>query len=303
MVTAGWIMGLTSLMTGLVEQPNVIQRCLDKITTTLINWLHAQLDMLTSHRKASCCWTTSSAWCRWSTTTSSSRPHLQRIFAEFDGLVRIYHNDTPCPHLYPSLAEAGFDIFNFTHEVDIAQTKAAMGHRVALMGNVPPLHIAVRESPEVVAEFAQACLDRGAPGGGMILSVGGGVSPDTPAASIDAMVAAAEGVAVRPSPASQSATGTSCWRATRSATRAGARATASAATAAVELPDFGSRCLQTAGSSQPLHAGPPGQSATSEVSYTAASKITDNTGIASSVEIITMLLASVSSAPIACAMT
>ncbi|MCB0240174.1 MAG: uroporphyrinogen decarboxylase, partial [Anaerolineae bacterium] len=34
MVTAGWIMGLTSLMTGLVEQPAVIQRCLENITTT-----------------------------------------------------------------------------------------------------------------------------------------------------------------------------------------------------------------------------------------------------------------------------
>jgi hypothetical protein len=43
----------------------------------------------------------------------------------------------------------------------------------------------------VVAEFARACLDRGAPGGGMILSMGGGVSPDTPAASLDAMVDAA----------------------------------------------------------------------------------------------------------------
>jgi hypothetical protein len=62
---------------------------------------------------------------------------------------------------------------------------------VALMGNVPPLHVAVRQPPEVVAEFAQACLDRGAPGGGMILSMGGGVSPDTPPESLDAMLVAA----------------------------------------------------------------------------------------------------------------
>jgi uroporphyrinogen decarboxylase len=106
-------------------------------------------------------------------------------------MIRIYHNDTPCAHLYPALAEANFDVFNFTHKADIAEVKATMGHRVAMMGNVPPLDIGVRATPEVVAEWAKGCLDRAAPGGGMILSVGGGVSPGMPAENIEAMVTAA----------------------------------------------------------------------------------------------------------------
>ncbi|NOX63237.1 MAG: hypothetical protein GXP42_15025, partial [Chloroflexi bacterium] len=118
-------------------------------------------------------------------------PHLRRIFDEFEGLIRIYHNDTPCAHLYPALAEANFDVFNFSHEADIAVVKAQMGHRVALMGNVPPLEIGVRGGPDAVAAHAKACLDKAAPGGGMILSVGGGVSPGMPAENIDAMLAAA----------------------------------------------------------------------------------------------------------------
>jgi uroporphyrinogen decarboxylase len=190
MVTAGWIMGLTSLMMGLVEHPGVIHRCLDKITTTLINWLHAQLELL-RNPEGILLLDDIVGMVSLEHYQEFVAPRLQRIFAEFDGLVRVYHNDMPCPHLYPALAEAGFDVFNWTHEVDIAQAKAAMGHRVALMGNVPPLHVAVRQPPGVVAEFARACLDRGASGGGMILSMGGGVSPDTPAASLDAMVATA----------------------------------------------------------------------------------------------------------------
>lgn len=50
-------------------------------------------------------------------------PHLRPLFDEFDGLVRIYHNDTPCAYLLESLAEANFDGFNFTHKVDIAEAK------------------------------------------------------------------------------------------------------------------------------------------------------------------------------------
>jgi uroporphyrinogen decarboxylase len=59
------------------------------------------------------------------------------------------------------------------------------------MGNVPPLDVGVREPPEVVERAALECLDKGAPGGGMILSFGGGVSPGTPPENIDALLKAA----------------------------------------------------------------------------------------------------------------
>jgi len=82
-------------------------------------------------------------------------------------------------------------VFNFSHEMDIAEVKARMGQRVALMGNVPPLDVGVRGTPADVARYAQECLDRGAPGGGMILSFGGGVSPGTPPENVDALLQAA----------------------------------------------------------------------------------------------------------------
>jgi uroporphyrinogen-III decarboxylase len=115
-------------------------------------------------------------------------PHLRRIFDEFEGLIRVYHNDTPCPHLLESLAEANFDVFNFSHKLDIAEVKTKMGHRVALMGNVPPLDVGVRGTPAEVAQSARECLVKGAPGGGMILSFGGGISPGTPPENIDALL-------------------------------------------------------------------------------------------------------------------
>ncbi|UCC51106.1 MAG: hypothetical protein JSV68_18645, partial [Anaerolineaceae bacterium] len=126
MVTASWVMGVTNLMTGIATHPKEISKFLDTVTTTIINWLHAQLEVVkdpegimllddivgmvsVEHYEA------------------FIAPRLRRIFDEFEGLIRIYHNDTPCAHLYPALAEANFDVFNFTHEVDIAQVKAMMG--------------------------------------------------------------------------------------------------------------------------------------------------------------------------------
>lgn len=187
MVTASWVMGVSDLMMGLVEHPDQISKFLDTITTLLINWLHAQLDTL-AEPEGIMLLDDIVGMVSLEHYEEFVAPHLRRIFDEFDGLIRIYHNDTPCPHLHTALAEANFDVFNFTYQVDVAEAKAEMGHRVAMMGNVPPLHVAVRQPPEVVAEFAEACLNRAAPGGGIILSVGGGVSPGTPAESLDAML-------------------------------------------------------------------------------------------------------------------
>ncbi len=190
MVTAGWVMGITDLMTGLVTHPKEISKFLDTVTTMIINWLQAQLDTLKSPEGIMLL-DDIVGMVSVDHYNELVAPHLQRIFNEFEGLVRIYHNDTPCAHLYPAFTEANFDVFNFSHEADISVVKAQMGHRVALMGNVPPLSVGVRESPEVVARAAKDCLDKAAPGGGLILSVGGGVSPDMPAENMDAMLEAA----------------------------------------------------------------------------------------------------------------
>jgi uroporphyrinogen-III decarboxylase len=177
-------------MMGLVISPAEVARILDTVTTTLIRWLHAQLDAL---REPEGIMLLDDIVGMVSRSHYEEFVHLnmRRIFDEFDGLIRVYHNDTPCPHLLESLAEANFDVFNFSHEVDVGEVKAKMGHRVALMGNVPPLDVGVRGTPADVARCARECLDKSAPGGGMILSFGGGVSPGTPAENIDALLEAA----------------------------------------------------------------------------------------------------------------
>lgn len=190
MTVASWLMGTTALLMGVAAEPGHVSQILETMTTTIIRWLHAQLETLREpegilllddivgmvskrHYEA------------------LIHPHLLRIFDEFEGLIRLYHNDTPCLHLIESLAGANFDVFNFSHEMKIAEVKARMGHRVALMGNVPPLDLGARGTPEEVRQWARACLEQGAPGGGMILSFGGGVSPGTPAENVDALLEAA----------------------------------------------------------------------------------------------------------------
>ena len=189
LAVASWLVGITRLMEGLAVEPELTKKLLDTVTTSLISWLQAQLDCL-SQPEGILLLDDLVGMVSPRTYQSQVEPHLKRIFAAFDGLIRIYHNDTPCPRLLEPLAQAGFDVFNFSHETDITLVKEKMGHRVALMGNVGPLGLGVRGTSEEVYQAAMNCLRKAAPGGGMILSFGGGVSPGTKPENIDALLQA-----------------------------------------------------------------------------------------------------------------
>jgi uroporphyrinogen decarboxylase len=187
LAVASWLVGITTLMESLVMTPAIISKLLETVTTSLIFWLQAQLDCL-SQPEGILLLDDLVGMVSPRTYKAHVEPHLQRIFNSFSGLIRIYHNDTPCPRLLEPLTEAGFDVFNFSHETDILLVKESMRHRVALMGNVAPLDLGVRGTPEEVYQAAMDCLQMAAPDGGMILSFGGGVSPGTRPENIRAMI-------------------------------------------------------------------------------------------------------------------
>jgi len=186
------VLGTTAFLEATAAEPDAAHYVLDVFTDTVIAFLQAQLDCLREPQGILMLddivgMLSPRAFKR------MALPYLQRIFDAFDGLIRIYHNDTPCAHLLPHLPEARFDVFNFSHESEIGAVRAAMGPQIALMGNVAPLAVLAQGTPEQVESDAQACIDAMQGQGGFMLSAGGGVSMGTPAENIDALVRAARG--------------------------------------------------------------------------------------------------------------
>jgi len=114
-------------------------------------------------------------------------PLLQRIFGSFPDLIHIYHNDTPNLGMLPGLAGIGMDVFNFSGEIGIAQARELLGPDIVLMGNIPPLDVLVRGSTDQVRQATQDLLEKAAKFGPMLISAGGGVSPETPTENLQVM--------------------------------------------------------------------------------------------------------------------
>lgn len=185
---AGWLLGITELMMALKTHPAEMERLLADVTTLLIAWLRAQLATLRDPQGILVLDDLVGLLSP-KMFAAQAHPHLARLFGAFAGLIRVYHNDTPCPHLVAPLNALEFEVFNFSHTQDISGVAAQMPGK-ALMGNVPPLDVMTRGTPAQVEDWARECV-RKTGGQRLILSAGGGVSPGTPAASIDALVRAA----------------------------------------------------------------------------------------------------------------
>lgn len=192
MCTAGFVRGTTNLMIDLVEKPELTHRLLDLCTRLIIDWLKAQhkamgdtvegifvLDDIVGfvneeHYKEFC------------------HPYLKRICDAFpQDWVKIYHNDAEVQACLDHLPDAGFNVLNWGKQTDISEVKDRVGDRMCLMGNVNPLEVGVRGTPDEVRDTTLEVLEKSG-GEGIILSVGGGTSPGMPRENITAMLNALE---------------------------------------------------------------------------------------------------------------
>ncbi|NDJ77466.1 MAG: hypothetical protein GYB65_14535 [Chloroflexi bacterium] len=183
---AGHVLGLTRFLEATAAEPDAAHAALEVFTETTIRFLRAQLDCLRDPLGVMVLDDVVGLLSP-RLFQKLAQPFLARIFAAFEGLVRIYHNDTPCKHLAPHIGALDFEMWHFSHEMNIAGVRAAVGDKV-LMGNVAPVTLMQYGLPEQVEAAGRACIT-GA-GGRLVLAPGGGTNAGTPDANIDALVRA-----------------------------------------------------------------------------------------------------------------
>jgi len=121
-----------------------------------------------------------------------AHPYLKRICDAFPkDWVKLYHNDAEVDACLDHLPDTGFNVLNWGKQRTIDEVKKRVGDRMCLMGNVNPLEIAVRGTPDEVKDETLEVLEASG-GEGIILSVGGGVSPGMPRENVLAMLEALE---------------------------------------------------------------------------------------------------------------
>ncbi len=191
---ASFLRGVSPFLTDLVDAPEAAHQLLDLTTRCTIDWLSAQAEAIGDTVEGILVLDDLPGFLSLRSYREFAHPYLKRICDAFPaGWVKVYHNDANVRPFLADLPDAGFDVLNWTHKISVREARERTGGRICLMGNVPPLDVAVRGTPEMVLEWAAGELD--GIDSGLILSVGGGVSPGTPKANLLALTEASGHVA------------------------------------------------------------------------------------------------------------
>jgi len=188
---AGFLRGITELMMDIVDNPPGVHKLLAYVTDAIVKWLQAQAEAADGSIEGVFILDDVIGMLSRAHYQEFAHPYLKRIFTAFpENWVKVYHNDANTQPFAEDLPDAGMDVLNWTYRFDLAEARRRTGGKITLMGNVAPLELGVRGTPQQVKEAGLALL-RQAGDSRFILSLGGGVSPGTPKANIMALLEAA----------------------------------------------------------------------------------------------------------------
>jgi uroporphyrinogen decarboxylase len=186
--TAAFVRGVNDFLLDLAENPEAAHRLISFSTDAVIAWLRAQAEAIGESVEGIFVLDDIAGFLSRRMYQQFAHPYLKRICDAFPpDWIKVYHNDANVKPFLADLPDTGFQVLNFSHNLDILEAHEKTGGRMCLMGNVSPLDLGVRGTPEQVREATGEVL-RKMEGKPMILSVGGGVSPGMPAANIRAML-------------------------------------------------------------------------------------------------------------------
>ena len=188
---ATYLLGHTETLIGVKTNPAEVHKLLEIVTDFIVDWLQYQAatfdsidgmlvldDLIGFLGEAD--------------FQEFAVPYFRRIGDSLDVRVKALHNDCHGMITARHLGQMGFNLFNFSHEHGLAEMRQAAGPAVTLLGNVPPLEVFARGTPEDVRRSAAQSLASLADRRRLILSVGGGTPPDVPAANVEALCRARE---------------------------------------------------------------------------------------------------------------
>jgi len=185
--TAGFVRSTSDFMIDIADNPKYAHKLIDLCTNLVIDWLKAQAKIMGDTVEGIFILDDIVGFIGEEHYLEFAHPYLKRICDAFpEDWIKIYHNDADVNACAAHLPDCGFHVLNWGKQTDIEEVKEKTGGRICLMGNVNPLEIGVQGTPDEVFRATTEVLEK-SKGEGIILSVGGGVSPGMPRDNILAM--------------------------------------------------------------------------------------------------------------------
>ncbi|MEM4311823.1 MAG: uroporphyrinogen decarboxylase family protein [Nitrososphaerales archaeon] len=122
-------------------------------------------------------------------------PYMNRVWDHYQGVLkrgglRIWHNEGKVSHMLDAIDKINAEVWQFGAFEDPVACKK--NTHFCLMGNLHPPGILLKGTPKEVFEYTKELIFKVGGGGGLWVSSGGGIAPDTPFENLEAVLKAIE---------------------------------------------------------------------------------------------------------------
>lgn len=188
------LMGMETLMVKAIDEPEfveaLLERCVEYAVSYALSLAHAGADMLSTGDSVAGL-VGRDMYCR------IARPAERKMFEDIRsqcGALLSLHICGDTSHILEDMSEAGCDVLEIDSKVDICEALEKVGSEVALWGNIDPVEVMERGTPEDVEREALNVLEKVKECGRtrFVLSSGCTLAPDTPGDNIGALIETAK---------------------------------------------------------------------------------------------------------------
>lgn len=118
-------------------------------------------------------------------------PYFRELYA-VDLPVKFFHNDAECAKSIRYYPEIGINLYNPGIFNTVAELRELSGHRLAILGNIPPRDVLARGTPSQVGDAVRQLLAATPDKSRLVLSCAGGMPPGVSTENLRAFLDAAK---------------------------------------------------------------------------------------------------------------
>ena len=186
---ATFLMGTTEFLMAIKTDPEPMHRLLRLITDFLAKWHALQRAMFPSIDGIMMLddivgFVGEDDWVEF------GLPYFRELYST-DVRVKFFHNDAACARSIKYYPEVGINLYNPGVQTSLPEMRALSGHRLTILGNIPPRDVLARGTPDEVRAAVKALLAGTPNRSRLILSCAGGIPPGVTTENIRAFIEAA----------------------------------------------------------------------------------------------------------------
>jgi len=186
---AAAMLGHTNFFVSFYEEPELVKQLLEFITDGIIRYLK-ELEKIAGELKLVSMIEHNPGQISPAHFEEFAAPYISHIFGEFPNAIRLYHNEDNVTHVLSRIPSLNAQIWHFG-DVVLEKAKQTIGDKITLMGNIHPLNVLLKGTPEEVYRASKNCIEKMSYNGGFILCTGGGIAPGTTLENVSSMINAA----------------------------------------------------------------------------------------------------------------